>query len=172
MMRFVLYCLPVARPVARAARRITRPFRRPGVSRGSRIAAAAKVGVVAVAVGGPACFLMPLWGGAGRPVLPPAPVAAAYPAPFLPSGSVFGGYGGLGNQGFGGYGSPDDVRDYAALVPMPGVSVVPIGGPLVVLPGTDTPTHNEATPVPEPSTLALFATFVAGLIALRSRRHV
>lgn len=159
MIRLLPYCPPVLRRL--------RPRVRRHVARGTGVATVAKVAAVAV-VAGPVCFMLPMWGG-GAPdphTLSPV-VGELYSAPILPAGSVFGG---LGNGAFGGYGSPLDSRDYAALIPAPGVSLIPIGGPLVVLPGNPEAVQ-QPTPVSEPWSIAIFAAAVVLLAVVRNCRH-
>lgn len=150
MMRFILYCLP-------AARRIGRPRLR-RVTRGAGIATAAKVGAVAVAVGGPACFLLPIWGG---PATLPSHALPAAPRvdPFLEGISI------------GGFGGPLDGRDFAALAPafravelLPHTTLLPLdpGGPTLL--GSVPPPVTE---VPEPSSFAILAGALVALAALR-----
>jgi len=170
MLRFVLYCLPIARRIARPRIRPVTRIRRT-VSRGAGIATAAKIGAVAVAVGGPVCFLLPVWGG-GAPQ--PLPVIAA-PAPALYGTDGYLDGVGLGGAGFGGFGGPLDGRDFAALVPslrptelLTGTTLLPLEPVPPVQIGTG-PTP-PVTDVPEPSTLSILAAGIASMLWFGRRR--
>lgn len=164
MLRFILYCLPVARRIARPRLRPVTRIRRT-VARGAGIATAAKIGAVAVAVGGPVCVLLPVWGG-GAPQ--PLPIATA-PAPYATAEFLDG-------VGIGGFGGPLDGRDFAALVP--GIRATDLLTSTTLIPMEPAPPVQigtgplPPTDVPEPSTLALLASGIAGMFWFGRRPRV